>query len=232
VHGETSLLSAPETCPYLPDRINQMRYEIALDLTAATYMTRLDAGWRRFGPVMFRHECPSCRRCQSMRIPVETFALSGSQRRVWRKNVQAVERRIVAPAASPGKLALFRRFHRHGHATKGWPSDAGHDLSLFTVNPFRTEEWNYYVDEALVAVGYVDTLAHGLSAIYFFHEPDEAHRSLGTFNILAMIGEARRRGLPYVYLGYYVRGCRSLEYKVRFRPNEVLDEHGGWVPFE
>ena len=66
--GETSLLSAPETCPYLPDRITQMRYVIALDLTSATYLTRLDAGWRRFGPVMFRHECPSCRSCQPLRI--------------------------------------------------------------------------------------------------------------------------------------------------------------------
>jgi len=225
---ETSLLSAPETCPYLPDRVTQMRYEIALDLTQVGYMARLDAGWRRFGPVLFRHECPCCNRCQSLRIPSETFTRSRSQRRVWRRNAATVERRIVTPATSVEKLDLFRRFHRHGHAAKGWPSDAGHDLSLFTVNPFRTEEWDYYVGESLVAVGYVDTLAHGLSAIYFFHEPAEAHRSLGTFNILLMIEEARRRRLPYVYLGYYVQGCRSLEYKVRFQPNELLDEHGAW----
>jgi len=72
----------------------------------------------------------------------------------------------------------------------------------------------------------------GLSAIYFFHEPAEAPRSLGTFNILMMIDEARPRGLPYVYLGYYVQGCRSLEYKARFQPNELLDAHGAWRPVE
>jgi arginine-tRNA-protein transferase len=37
--------------------------------------------------------------------------------------------------------------------------------------------------------------------------------------------------LPHVYLGYHVAGCRSLEYKGRFRPNEVLGEDGEWHPF-
>jgi arginine-tRNA-protein transferase len=208
-----------------------MRYELAIDLTAAVYMTRVNAGWRRFGPVMFRHECPSCRRCQSLRVPVQTFRPSASQRRVWRKNVATVAIQVGTPASTPDKVALFRRFHAHGHAHKGWPPEAGHDLSLFTVNPFRTEEWTFHVGERLVAVGYVDALPEGLSAIYFFHEPAEAGRSLGTFNILAIIEVARRRGLPYVHLGYYVEGCRSLAYKARFRPNDVLDERGEWVPF-
>jgi arginyl-tRNA--protein-N-Asp/Glu arginylyltransferase len=230
VDSETTLLSAPETCPYLPERVTQMRYQIAVDLTPATYMSRLDAGWRRFGPIMFRHECPACRRCQSLRIPVARFQPSAGQRRVWRKNVDVVDVRIGTPSTTREKLDLFRRFHRHGHEHKGWPADAGHDLSLFTINPFRTEEWTFFVDHRLAAVGYVDALSEGLSAIYFFHDPQDARRSLGTFNILSMIDRARQRGLRYVYLGYYVSGCRSLEYKARFRPNEVLNDHAEWIP--
>jgi arginine-tRNA-protein transferase len=225
------MLSAPEPCPYLPGRINRMRHEIAMDLTPAIYMSRLATGWRRFGPVMFRHECPSCRSCQSLRIPVPTFQPSASQRRVWRKNVDAVDVRIGSPSTSPEKVELLRRFHRHGHERKGWPAEAGQDLSLFTVNPFRTEEWTFTIAGRLVAVGYVDALHEGLSAIYFFHDPRDGQRSLGTFNILAMIERARERGLPHVYLGYYVEGCPSLEYKARFGPNEVLDERAQWVPF-
>jgi arginine-tRNA-protein transferase len=208
-----------------------MRYEIALDLTPDRYMTRLNAGWRRFGPIMFRHQCPSCQSCRSLRVPIDAFRLSESQRRVWRRNAADVDIRVGTPEGDDTKLELFRRFHHHGAEKKGWPADAGHNLSLFTVNPFRTEEWNYYVGETLVGVGYVDALPQGLSAIYFFHDPREQKRSLGTFNILSMIDAARRRHLPYVYLGYYVEGCRSLEYKARFRPNEVLGEHGDWVPF-
>jgi arginine-tRNA-protein transferase len=48
---------------------------------------------------------------------------------------------------------------------------------------------------------------------------------------MAMMSAARERGLPYVYLGYFVEGCRSLEYKSRFRPNEVLSDGGAWIPF-
>ena len=77
----------------------------------------------------------------------------------------------------------------------------------------------------------MDALPNGLSAIYFFYDPDERDRSLGTFNVLRVIDSAAARGIPHVYLGYYVEGCRSLEYKARFRPNEVLGRAGTWQPF-
>jgi leucyl-tRNA---protein transferase len=99
-------------------------------------------------------------------------------------------------------------------------------------NPFPTEEWCYYIGERLVGVGYVDVLPEGLSAIYFYYDPAERQRSLGTYNVLAILEAARQRQLPHVYLGYYVAGYRSLEYKARFRPNEVLGRDGVWQPFE
>ena len=135
------------------------------------------------------------------------------------------------------RLELFKAFHEHGHQMKGWPApgndidgEAESRLELFLRNPFRTEEWTYWIGDRLVGVGYVDALAEGLSAIYFFHDPREHRRSLGTFNILKVIEAAGRRDLPQVYLGYYVEGCRSLEYKARFRPNEILSD-GRWQAF-
>jgi arginine-tRNA-protein transferase len=70
-----------------------------------------------------------------------------------------------------------------------------------------------------------------LSAIYFFYDPDERHRSLGTWNVLSLIEEAGRRRLPYVYLGYYVEGCGSMEYKGRFAPSELRGDDGVWRTF-
>jgi arginine-tRNA-protein transferase len=84
----------------------------------------------------------------------------------------------------------------------------------------------------LIGVGYVDALPGGLSAIYFYYDPGERHRSLGTYNVLSILASARARNLPHVYLGYYVAGCRSLEYKARFRPNEVLTGGGTWARFD
>ena len=227
---EQIVLSPVTPCEYLPDRLSRHRYEVDVALRPADYMERMAAGWRRFGPVLFQPDCPDCRMCQSLRIPIETFTPNESQRRAWKKNVREVTIRIGTPTVTPDKQQLFADFHQHGHDTKGWPRNDAR-LHLFVSNPFETEEWSYYLGDRLIAVGYVDQLFKGLSAIYFYYDPAERHRSLGTFNILALIVSARLRRLPHVYLGYYVEGCRSLEYKARFGPSEVLQPDGAWVPF-
>jgi leucyl-tRNA---protein transferase len=78
----------------------------------------------------------------------------------------------------------------------------------------------------LLAVTLVDVLSDGLSMVYSFFDPDEADRSLGTFMILDHIARARRMGLDYVYLGYWVRGSRKMDYKGRFMPQERLMPEG------
>ena len=67
--------------------------------------------------------------------------------------------------------------------------------------------------------------------VYSFFEADEATRSLGTFMILDHIARARRMGLPYVYLGYWVQGSRKMDYKGRFLPQERLSADG-WTRVE
>jgi len=152
-------------------------------------------------------------------------------------NADEVVLRIEAPRVTPERLEVYRAFHDHGHRTKGWPErsaegrgEGASGLGVFLDNPFPTEEWSYWIEDRLAGVGYVDVLDEGLSAIYFFHDPRESRRSLGTLNILRLIEAARQRGLPHVYLGYYVTGCRSLEYKARFKPNEVFTG-ALWEPF-
>lgn len=223
-----SIVSRPSGCEYLPDRISQMRYDLYQQLTPDEYASQLRAGWRRFGAIVFQPQCPSCRMCQSLRVIVDGFQPNTSQRRAWKRNAGDVTIRVGAPSFSAEKLDLLARFHRHGHETKRWPAQEDVSLKLFVDNPFPTEEWCYYVGGRLVGVGYVDALPNALSAIYFYWDPAEHRRSLGTFNILALIAAARERGLPHVYLGYYVEGCRSLEYKAKFAPNEVLRPEVGW----
>ncbi len=219
----------PSRCEYLPHESAQLLYGIAPDLRPSQYNELLGTGWRRIGPVVFRPDCPSCRKCLSLRVPVASFRPSRTQRRIWKHNAQEVVLRIGAPSLTPERLEVYRAFHDHGHQTKGWPdrnaenrADGVSGLGLFLTNPFPTEEWSYWIGDRLLGVGYVDVVDEGLSAIYFFHDPHESKRSIGTLNILHVIEAARQRGLSHVYLGYYVNGCRSLEYKARFKPNEIF----------
>lgn len=137
------------------------------------------------------------------------------------------------PSLTREKLELSTRFHLFQEERKQWSKQERGDplqyFGNFVHNPFPTEEWNYFLNDVLIGVGYVDVLPDGLSAIYFFYEPELRKHSLGTWNVLTLIETAKARGLPYVYLGYYVAGSKSMEYKARFKPYELLDAQGQWI---
>jgi len=86
-------------------------------------------------------------------------------------------------------------------------------------------------DWPLVAVALCDRLSDGLSLVYSFFDPELAWRSLGNFIILEHIEHARREGLPYVYMGYWIKDSPKMAYKTRFQPQEHLTSRG-WVPYE
>src|SRR5262249_33195118 len=149
-----------------------------------------------------------CRACLPIRVVAERFRPDRSQRRAKRINDGVVEVRIDQPSVSPAKLALYDRYHAFQAETKGWPAQPAKDAEefrhSFVENPFPTEEWSYYLAGKLIGTGYVDDLPGGLSAIYFFYDPAERHRSLGTWNVVKIIEAAQRRRVPHVYLGYFV----------------------------
>jgi arginine-tRNA-protein transferase len=228
-------VAPPSTCGYLPDRRWSLEYEMVTAISAEEYQQRMIQGWRRFGGMLFRPQCPSCQACQSLRVDVAHFRPNRSQRRSHRANHGDIELRVGPPAVSRSKLNLYDRFHAHQADYKGWPlhpaKDAASYRESFVHNPRFTEEWCYFDADRLIGVGYVDRLPEALSAIYFFYEPVERDRSLGTWNVLCVLAEAARCRLPYVYLGYYVAGCPSLAYKANFRPNQTLQPDGTWRDF-
>lgn len=227
-----SFLSPPSTCVYLPDQLWSLRYEFVSELNAAEYEERMMQGWRRFGKMMFTPACTSCKKCQSIRVLAKEFTPNRNQRRVRKANENDIQLSIGTPSVTDEKLELYDRYHLFQSSFKDWPFHGqknAHDYAeSFVDNPFPVEEWCYTLNDELIAVGYVDPLPTSLSAIYFFYAPEHRQRSLGTYNILCILDEAVRRGLPYVCLGFYVEGCRSMDYKLRFQPNELLNEDGEW----
>jgi arginyl-tRNA--protein-N-Asp/Glu arginylyltransferase len=228
-------------CGYLPQERWSLEYEYAALLSREEYLELMQDNWRRFGHMLFRPNCPTCRMCRALRVRAAEFRPDRSQRRTRAANEGAVERHIGPPSVTREKLDLYDRYHAHQAEFKGWPHHEPRDedsySSSFVDHPFAVEEWTYWLEGELIGVGYVDHLPvepmelSGLSAIYFFYDPKHRDRSLGTWNILCLIDEAARRGLPYVYLGYYVAGCGSMEYKTRFVPNELRGADGVWREF-
>jgi leucyl-tRNA---protein transferase len=220
-------------CAYLPDQTSQLEYLYFEDMTVEDHHAWLNRGWRRAGLNMFRPQCPSCQACQSLRVPVDKFEPSRSQRRVQKLNQDLIQLEIGEPIVTVEKADLYFRHHAHHHETKEWPVTSEMEslerlAFLETQNPFPTQEWRYTLNEKLIAVCFVDVVHDGFSGIYSIHDPDYRQHSLGTWMILTMIERASQLGLPYVYLGYYVPGCRSMEYKGKFRPHQILGPDGSW----
>ncbi len=230
-----SYVAPPSVCGYLPEQLWSLEYKYVGDVTAEEYEQRMASGWRHFGRMLFRPACRHCSACRSIRIPTRTFKPDRSQRRAWKANRRDIRLEIGEPSENRAKLKLYDRYHAFQSESKGWPShpakDAESYTDSFTRNPFSVQEWCYYLGGNLVGVGYVDDLPTSMSAIYFFYEPEQRERSLGTFNVLSLLNHAARMGKEFVYLGYYVAGCRSMEYKTRFRPNQLLGGDGQWREF-
>jgi len=232
-------IAAPSSCGYLPEQTWSLEYDYVASLTPEEYLRHMLDNWRRFGHMLFRPVCASCHACRALRVMVPHFRPDRSQRRCRQTNEGDIELRIGEPTVDRARLALYDRYHAFQADHKGWPYHAPRDASSyadsFVHHPFPVEEWCYYLKGRLIGVGYVDVLAEGpaggLSAIYFFYDPRQRQRSLGTWNVLCILEEAARRELPYVYLGYYVEGCGSMSYKPRFVPNQLRGEDGLWRDF-
>jgi len=137
--------------------------------------------------------------------------------------------RIDRPCLTEEKWSLYRRYLRHRHdGTMGEDYD---DLANFLYrSPVRTLEVTYRVGERLGGVGIIDVSSRAVSTVYFYFDPDLSRRSLGVFSVLWEIEWCRARGMSHYYLGFYVRGARSMSYKADYRPHELLGADGRWRP--
>jgi arginine-tRNA-protein transferase len=162
-----------------------------------------------------------------IRVPVAEFTPNKSLRRCRRRNAD-LSLHIAPPRLTEEKLELYRRYQAERHdGTGDEPAESLGDF-LYS-SPVLTLEFTYRDPrKRLLAVGICDVCSQSVSSVYFFFDPAESRRGLGNFGALAEIDYARDRGIPWWYVGYWVKGCRAMEYKSDFRPNELLHPDGRW----
>ncbi len=181
----------------------------------------MDAGFRRSGKVVYQPVCSGCRACQPIRVPVARFHPSKSQRRCYRRNSELTFS-VAAPVPTSEKYELYARYVRqwHGGALEG---EYDGFVSFLYESPVDSVEFSYRNGAGkLLAVGICDVSTNVLSSVYHYFDPGEASRGLGTYGALCEIQHAREREIAYYYLGYWIDGCRSMEYKSALRPFEIL----------
>ena len=198
-------------------------------MPAELYHQFMDANFRRSGNVLYQPICGSCRACRQIRIPVAGFRPGKSQRRCWRRNADLVVTQ-GEPHLTEEKLSLYRRYVAAWHG-KSEPQDAEGLRQFLYSSPVTTLEYEYREPAGLlVGVGICDLSRQSLSTVYFYHDPETSSRGLGTFAAMYEIEEARRLGIAYYYMGFWIDGCKTMQYKAGFRPNEVLHPDGVWRP--
>jgi arginine-tRNA-protein transferase len=231
-------VTAPQPCPYLPGRHERKIFtHLSPDKPRAVIDNLLKGGFRRSQNIAYMPYCDHCAACVPVRIVVNEFEPRRTLCKTWKRNADIVARR-VASKPTIEQYALFRGYIEARHPKGGMADMSLLDYSMMiqdsTVDTFLTE---YRLtsgadgdakEGALVAAVLCDRLSDGISLVYSFYEPDQPERSLGNYIIMEQVAYARSRGLPYVYLGYWIAGSRKMAYKIRFTPQEHLTP-AGWV---
>ncbi len=232
-HQLQFFMSTDSPCPYLQEeRERKLFTSLASPQAEAVQNALSKEGFRRSQNIVYRPVCQNCAACLSARIPVKEFAPSKNQKRVFRRN-QDVVRELRPARATDEQYELFERYVRARHFDGGMS-----DMSLFdyaamieeTNVPTKLVEYRLLENgrpEQLVAVSLCDVLDNGLSMVYSFFDPDMAKRSLGAFMILDHLELCANIELPYLYLGYWVKGSHNMDYKSRYRPLELYHK-GLW----
>lgn len=222
--------TASYRCSYLPTE--QARSQVAAPghlIHAENYSGLVEQGFRRSGLFTYRPHCDQCKACIPVRVDCQAFVPNRSQKRAYKAH-QHLRAHTTALGWSEEHFDLYSRYQTVRHPGGGMDEDSRAQYSQFLLASRVNSRLVEFRDEhgSLYMVSIIDILNEGLSSVYTFYDPAAAG-SLGTYGILWQILQCRQMGLPWLYLGYWIKQSPKMRYKSNFKPAQCLID-GRWRP--
>ncbi len=189
------------------------------------------AGFRRSGTHIYRPYCQTCAACIPVRIPVARFTPRRRHKRVLRANprVEVISRE---PVLTEEYFSLYDAYITERHDDGDMYPASRDQFQSFLVDGRPEARFYEFRDSGkLLVLAVADELNDGLSAIYTFFDPALRSRSPGVLAILWLIDHAHELQLDYLYLGYWIKQCQKMNYKMDYKPIELY-VNDNWVELD
>lgn len=214
-------------CSYSPER-ESLAYAFSVEnMPSEVYEAIISRGFRRCGVSFYRNLCLNCRSCIPIRVDVQKFKPSKSQRRVLRKNQDVRITRHPVSFDHKGFL-LYRKYCAQRHDSV---KDEDDYIQFLIESPVPTEMMRYYVEGHLIGIGWTDILPNSLSSVYFAFDPDHSFRRPGVFSLLKELELCRTLQKRWLQLGFWIEDNHKMSYKNQYKPCQILVNDDVWQEF-
>lgn len=221
-------VTTPYSCGYITENLAQSLIASPHHLVDANaYSELITQGFRRSGKFTYRPHCEKCQACVPVRIVLNKFTPTRSQKRAYKKH-QSLQASVIELQFIPEHLALYQHYQSARHAD---------DLNVKIESENEEEQYRQFLCQSHVeslmvefkdnegnvkAVSVVDVVKEGLSAVYTFYDTTDTSDSYGTYTIMWLAAWAKQLSLPYLYLGYWINESPKMAYKEKFNAQQRL----------